>query len=374
MVHHLDEISGTHYDSTSNDNDGNCYGGTNQNSLGLIEGADEFDGNDDYVICGNDESFFSGLIDEVRISNTNRSEEWIRISYENQYDPNNFYSISNEERGEWPDEPVLSNPTPNNYATGVGIILKLSIDVVDSQGDSMDITFMTNASTGSWHIIGSNTSVGNGTYSQTTSDMDNYNTKYWWSVNVTDPLGSGNWTNETYVFTTEINDPPDLSNEDPSNNVFGISLNPKLSIDCSDDEGDFMNVEFMTNASGSWQMIGGNTSVGNGTYTQITSSINSYNTKYWWSVNATDPGGSNTWINESFSFTTVVGAPIISNETPSNGIVDLGLNPKLSIYIEDLQGDLMTVTFRFNASGSWQNIGSNSSVGNGTYSQTTLNM
>ena len=35
-----------------------------------------------------------GLMDEVRISNTNRSVDWITTSYRNQSDPGNFYSVT----------------------------------------------------------------------------------------------------------------------------------------------------------------------------------------------------------------------------------------------------------------------------------------
>ena len=54
----------------------------------------------------------------------------------------------------------------------------------------MNITFYTNA-TGNWQIIGSNTSVGNGTYKQQSTDMNIYSTTYYWSVNVSD----GNYWN-----------------------------------------------------------------------------------------------------------------------------------------------------------------------------------
>jgi hypothetical protein len=43
MVHHLDETSGTHYDSTSNPNDGTAYNLASQDALGKIDGAVEFD-------------------------------------------------------------------------------------------------------------------------------------------------------------------------------------------------------------------------------------------------------------------------------------------------------------------------------------------
>ena len=51
MVQHLEETSGTHYDSTSNNNDGTYYGAT-QDAAGKIDGADEFDGVNDYVDVG----------------------------------------------------------------------------------------------------------------------------------------------------------------------------------------------------------------------------------------------------------------------------------------------------------------------------------
>jgi len=58
---------------------------------------------------------------------------------------------------------------------------------------------MTNTS-GSWQVIGSNTSVYDGTYSQTPTTMDEYTKKYYWCVNVSDV--GGNWTNVSYCFTT----------------------------------------------------------------------------------------------------------------------------------------------------------------------------
>ena len=46
MVQHLDETSGTHFDSTANDNDGS-NNGSNQNATGYISGANTFDGSVD---------------------------------------------------------------------------------------------------------------------------------------------------------------------------------------------------------------------------------------------------------------------------------------------------------------------------------------
>lgn len=210
MVQHLEETSGTHEDSTLNNNDGTAYNEVNQNATGKIDGADDFDGSNDYVDLGNPASLdftgaitvelwmkasgfhsswnylvrhkskfefgfydsdvkprfkvknssgtryevwgnalntgewyhvvgirngsfvgiyvdgvlvnsrndftadladqtyvtiggettndsFNGTIDEVRISNTARSADWIKTCYNNQSDPGAFYSVGSEE-------------------------------------------------------------------------------------------------------------------------------------------------------------------------------------------------------------------------------------------------------------------------------------
>jgi len=49
LVYHLKEPSGTVYDSTFNGNNGSPYGNLNQNAVGKIDGADDFDNTDDYI-------------------------------------------------------------------------------------------------------------------------------------------------------------------------------------------------------------------------------------------------------------------------------------------------------------------------------------
>ena len=41
---------------------------------------------------------FDGIIDEVRIFDTNITADWIKTEYNNQYDPNSFYSIGSSNR------------------------------------------------------------------------------------------------------------------------------------------------------------------------------------------------------------------------------------------------------------------------------------
>jgi len=71
MVQHLNETSGTHYDSTSYDNDGSPHGMLNQDAIGTVDGADEFDGNNDYIEVSDDES--------LHLSNAITIEVWAKV-------------------------------------------------------------------------------------------------------------------------------------------------------------------------------------------------------------------------------------------------------------------------------------------------------
>ncbi|RLF49965.1 MAG: hypothetical protein DRN24_07295, partial [Thermoplasmata archaeon] len=139
---------------------------------------------------------FNGVIDELRISNINRSTAWINTSYYTMYDPGNFTAFGKQEIPNV--APAQSKPVPSNGATGINPNPTLYITVNDTNADAMNVTFRTNAS-GTWQDIGSNNTVYNGTYSQTPTNMNQWGTKYWWSVNVTD---GELWNNQTYNFTT----------------------------------------------------------------------------------------------------------------------------------------------------------------------------
>lgn len=56
MVQHLEESSGTQFDSTSNDNDGTAYGSLDRSAIGRIDGADGLDGSSAYLNCGTSQS------------------------------------------------------------------------------------------------------------------------------------------------------------------------------------------------------------------------------------------------------------------------------------------------------------------------------
>ena len=134
--------------------------------------------------------WWQGSLDEVRVSDTARSPEWISTQYNNQHDPAAFVNFGGEEAGVPPESPVVANEYPPDGSAGVELNPTLSVNVVDYQGDTMDIKFLTDAS-GSWEQIGTTQSGGNGTYTQDTTMFDTLGTSYSWRVEVTDRLAAG---------------------------------------------------------------------------------------------------------------------------------------------------------------------------------------
>jgi len=84
------------------------------------------------------------------------------------------------------------------------------------------------------------------------------------------------------------NNDPIISNPVPADDSINVSISPTLSIDVSDPDGDLMNVTWYSNCSGSWVAFGSNTSVSNGTYSQVFSNA-SVNGQWWyWRVYVSD--------------------------------------------------------------------------------------
>jgi len=142
---------------------------------------------------------FAGTLDEIQISTKIRSASWISTSYNNQQNPSTFYMIGIEETI---GAPTIFNENPPNGSFDIGLNPTLEANITDLESDSVDWLIMTNAS-GSWTMINSGTlPSGSGRVSATPTNMNSHDTKYYWSVNARDPLGSGQWTNKTYTFTT----------------------------------------------------------------------------------------------------------------------------------------------------------------------------
>ncbi|MBU0497009.1 MAG: hypothetical protein KKG04_03530 [Candidatus Thermoplasmatota archaeon] len=88
--------------------------------------------------------------------------------------------------------------------------------------------------------------------------------------------------------TYTVNNAPTIFNPNPADGSSGITLPPVLSINLSDIDDDNMNITWLSNSSGSWQVFGTNISVGTGICRQTFSNATE-NGKWWyWKVNVTD--------------------------------------------------------------------------------------
>ena len=65
---------------------------------------------------------------------------------------------------------------------------------------------------------------------------------------------------------------------------------------------------------------------------------------------------------------------VLKDEQPARNSIYIGYNPNLSVHIENLQDELMDITFRTNASGAWQDIVKYTGVSDGNYSIVPIDM
>jgi len=245
---------------------------------------------------------FHGSIDEVRFSSVARNSSWVKTSFNTMNSPSSFFGIGSEESYVVFEKPVVSDLFPVDESINVPLSLsELSFNLTDYQGDEMDYIVTTVPDIGDGFGVG----VGNDTYTVSVSDLD-YDTVYTWYVNVTDPNGGGNWVYETFRFTTEINMSVIVSNENPTNGSINVMLNPLLSADIFDGNGESVDWEIRSNATSSWVTLNFSTIPdGDGTVSALAIGMDDYGVTYFWSVNCTDPLGSGEWTNVTFSFTTI---------------------------------------------------------------------
>lgn len=96
--------------------------------------------------------------------------------------------------------PNITNPSPEDAGIGIGLNPTLCVNVSDDEEDyPLTIIFKTNAS-GEWDKIGESQYGESGIYCTSTTNMDNYNTTYYWNVTAID--SEKNEITKTYHFTT----------------------------------------------------------------------------------------------------------------------------------------------------------------------------
>jgi len=132
-----------------------------------------------------------GYLDEIRLSSSARSPDWILTEYNNLHDPTGFISWGEEETQ--PDSPVIFNPSPIDLVIVSIELTELNFGLMDYQGDLMNFTVSTNPDIGK----ASFDDVGNGNYSIPVSGLEYYET-YEWKVEVTDGV---NTVSKVFSFT-----------------------------------------------------------------------------------------------------------------------------------------------------------------------------
>ncbi|MFX1442766.1 MAG: S8 family serine peptidase, partial [Promethearchaeota archaeon] len=133
--------------------------------------------------------------------------------------------------------PTVSNPDPPDGVSGLDLSPTLSVDILDVDGDMMDVYFY-DASDDS--LIGTDLGVSSGTTASTEWTGLAWGTSYSWYVIVDDGVVSS--ISPAWSLTTNII--PTASNPIPSHESTGITNNPMLSVEISDADGDPVDVYF----------------------------------------------------------------------------------------------------------------------------------
>jgi len=116
MVQHLSEASGTHYDSTVNDNDGTVTGAT-QGTSGKIDGADDFNGTapaNNYVSVPHSNTL-TGFTEAMTVS------AWVKLDeVTTRQGILNKYNTTSSQRG-WELDYVINQPSAGQNACGLTV-------------------------------------------------------------------------------------------------------------------------------------------------------------------------------------------------------------------------------------------------------------
>jgi photosystem II stability/assembly factor-like uncharacterized protein len=238
-----------------------------------------------------------------------------------------------------PDGPT--NPMPSNGAVDVEFNPTLSVKVTDPNLDPMTVRFY-DASDDS--MIGADYGVPSGDTAYVTWSSLSPETTYSWYTLADD--GENTTQSDTWSFTTCCANqaPNDPINPIPANGVTGVGFNPTLSVEVNDPDLDFLTVNFYDASDDS--LIGTDYGVSSGTRASVIWPNLSPSVIYSWYTEADDgqyTNPSDTW---SFTTGTINNAPLQpADPSPVDGAILVGLNPTLSVEVNDPDFDSLTVRF-----------------------------
>ena len=369
MVQHLDEASGTHFDSTGNGNDGTPFNLASQDAPGKIDGADECDRTGDLIDVGTDASldvFGPGqdfsiflwakrdtttVVEGFFSSGSSGSNGIFFGSASGNEDDLKFMSLNNTVAIEstagaigdtgWHHVGVTADRDGN---------LQFWVDGVSVHAENI-----AGASAQNWNRAADTYKIG--TDRSEANPMDGIIDE----VRVSGMVRDAGWIQTSYtnqhdpsafaaVGTVQPAHAPLISNENPADGAAGIDPSlSALSFHLADPDGDPMDYAVTTTPD-----IGSDTATGvtGGTFTVPVSGL-SYSTTYEWTLAVTD--GTHP-VSEIVTFTTASDLPLISQEDPPDGATDIQFNPTLEAALVDEQGDSVDWEILINANDTWQLI------------------
>jgi len=384
IVYHFNYSTGGCHDSTGNHNTGTVSGDLpTYSSQGI--GGWYFDGTDDFITTPdfslNEHSTIEGFVqsDDDNLNNeiwdfadsggrTNQQEKEIRMG------DNKIYSRLKWGASEHTYYDVQNPGTGNRYHVQSwqnGNCHHSMDTVIYSTGSVSTSTYSPGI-----HYVGCNYDTGNnhnGLYYE--FRISNIRRSIAWEETTFNTLSN---TTTFCIFGEEhesetANNNPAYSNELPTENSVNQLVNPQISIDIEDPDGDNMNVSFWSNTSGSWKVWATSNNQGNGTITKHNENFTNWNTKFWWNVTL-DDGEGGTVSSPKYNFTTIPNyASTVSNPSPINGSTSGTMTPLLSIDLSDPEGNTSSIGWESNSSGSWKDFASTTGAGNGSHTATGTN-
>lgn len=149
---------------------------------------------------------WDGKLDEIRISDTLRSEAYVTASFHaiNESTHNGTFLTWGAEQIEplVNHAPSVSGITPANHSTEISLTPNLYVTCTDSDGNPINVTWGSNSS-GEWIKFAENNSIATGTtITQPNTNITDENTDYYWNITIWDGNGSAKATYWYHFKTT----------------------------------------------------------------------------------------------------------------------------------------------------------------------------
>ncbi len=127
-----------------------------------------------------------GVLDEIRISQVYRNASWVKATYHSNNQTSGFMS----EVAGLNMSLIDYSPTTGSIDQNTSVVVNVTLE--QRFGNNYDICWYTNVS-GSWVMFAKDTGCTNGTYTQTNSSWNSFDTWYYWRVYADDGVGNFTW-------------------------------------------------------------------------------------------------------------------------------------------------------------------------------------